>query len=708
MMSLSAGIGLALAGLLSASLCAAQPDEAGRKVLLRATPFADGLAGWRHRGEAEFATDTLQTHGGHRTARIVIAPGGKLEYQQIYRDFAADVRPGDRMEASVWVRTRDVDAGPGAYMALEFLDAAGQRVGIAHSISGQGVGAKDWQLLTASGAAPDGATTARLSLILHAHGTAWFSEPELVRVGRDVPWPDLGDAVRHVRVDTHDVVLSRFGGVGFHAFQQTFPATQEEMDTVIYKRWRELNPRFVRLNDEWDYDQARLDRMAEHIARMKETGAEVYITSWNPPDAKTEEEMASWTHKVADNLEYLIRKKGLTNIRWYCMTNELSLNGWGKLANDLPRFRQYHQALYAELKRRNLPVGLLATDASPIDYWHTIDWAAKNMDDVTAIYGGHHYINDRTPNDERFYPWFLDKLQWATGIARAKGKDFILGEFGSKQDGRTIDGKLMDVCVWYGTPMEPQVGLQLGDAVIAAVNAGVYAMGYWTFMDLPDDYAKGYLNKWGLFKNSGADRSTRTVYYAYALLTRFLRGPATVYRVTCGDPRLRMAAIRMAGSGAWSLAIVNRNRTATRLSIDLGDPRAGARFRRYVYDPTRVTQNPFGDLPGPDGAVSAKRGVLADTLAPGTLTVYTTAYDDTPPPSVAGLSVSRGPDGVALTWRPSAARDLCYYRVYRVVGDGSRTQIGSTVATHFVDRSAPPGEPRYHIVAVDMSGNAGR
>lgn len=703
----SASIGLCLALALSFTSCSAQTGDTSRKVLLKAAGFAADLAGWSHRGEAEFAVDPAQSHGGMLAARIVIAPGGKLEYQQIYRDFSDDVKPGDQMEASVRVRTMDVDAAPGAYMALEFLDSGGQRVGIAHSITGQSVGAKDWQTLTAAGEAPDGTVRARLSLILHAHGTAWFLAPQLVRTGRAEPWPGLGDALRRARIDRRSVALGHFGGVGFHAFQQTFPATQEEMDTVIYKRWRELNPRFARLNDEWDYDRARLDRMAEHIARMKQTGTEVYITTWNPPDVKTPGELAAWARKVADNLEYLIRTKGLTNIRWYCMTNELSLGGWGKLANDMPRFKQYHEALYAELKRRSLPVGLLATDASPIEYWHTIEWAAQNVDDVTAIYGGHHYINDRTPEDERLYPWFLGKLSWATGIARAKGKDFILGEFGSKQDGRTIDGKRMDVCIWYGTPREAQVGLQLGDAVIAAVNAGVYAMGYWTFMDLPDDFAKGYLNKWGLFKNSGTDRSTRTVYYAYALLTRYLRGPASVYRVECSDPRLRIAAIRKAGSGAWSIAIVNRNPSTVKLELDLGDRHEQGRFRKYVYDPAHVALNPFGDLPGPDGVVTAAQGKLSDTVAPATLTVYTTDYRDTRPAAVGGVFVSRSSEGVLVQWRPSRASDICYYRVNRLGAGGARTQVGSTVACQFLDRGAPEGEVRYHIVAVDMSGNAG-
>ena len=88
-----------------------------------------------------------------------------------------------------------------------------------------------------------------------------------------------------------------------------------------------------------------------------------------------------------------------------------------------------------------------------------------------------------------------------------------------------MNGTFRDVCIYFDTPQEPLVTLQLAEAVIAAMNAGVYALGYWTFMDVPDNYAPSYLNKWGLFRCSGSDRSTRAPDDGYALLTRYFRGP---------------------------------------------------------------------------------------------------------------------------------------------------------------------------------------
>jgi len=143
------------------------------------------------------------------------------------------------------------------------------------------------------------------------------------------------------------------------------------------------------------------------------------------------------------------------------MTNEMTLGRWGALLTDLPMFQAYHQALFEELKKRGLHIGLLATDAAPVENWGTMTWAVEHMDSITAIYGGHHYFSDRSLDDEWLYPWFLGKTRWAVGLARSRGKKFLLGEFGSKQDGCTVDGTFRDVCIYFDTPQEALVTLQL-------------------------------------------------------------------------------------------------------------------------------------------------------------------------------------------------------------------------------------------------------
>lgn len=688
------------AGLVAAmaALAMAMPGP-GPKTLLAPAGFSAGLAGWQQVGQALFSADPAQAHDGLAAARITVQAGVKPQYQQLRFETSEDLLPADLIRASAWVRTEGVTADPGPYLALEFVNATGERVGIASSRMGRGIGSREWEQLTVEGSAPAGVKAVRLNMILHANGAAWFAGPGIVRADRPEPWPDLGNTRRAIRVGTGKPLQPDFGGVGFHAFQATFAADPREMDEVIYKRWRELRPSFVRVNHEIKWDHARLDRMAEHLKRMEETGASIYITTWDPEVCHGDQELAAYARKVADHLEYLVRDKGIRNIRWYCMTNELSLGGWGLLASDLPTFQAYHTALAREFAARGLKIGLLATDASPVSFWGTLDWAATHMDGITAIYGGHHYINEHPLEDERFYNWFLERTREAVKTARDMGKRFILGEFGSKQDSRVLKGINQDRCVWFETPKEAMAGLQVAEAAIAAVNAGVYAMGYWTFMDLPDDFAPGYINKWGLFRCSGTDRSTRDIYYGYGLLTRWFRAGCDVMPVECADPRLRVAAVRYRANGAWSIAVINRNRQKVPLSITLGSGPAPA-MRRYVYDTSEVVGNPFGDMPGPDSTVKPVGGALRDSVPAMSLVVYSSDPDHTPPPPVTGVKATVADQGVPVTWNPSPAPDLCYYRVFR----GGK-QIGSTTACRFYD---PAGTPlaRYRVVAVDRVGNA--
>jgi hypothetical protein len=690
-----------------AAACAA--GEARKTERLLETSFERPITDWTQQGEGLFGVDAGQVHSGKQALRIHVADEQKPWYQQWQYELA-DVAPGDRFQARLWVRTRGVDTDPGAYFVLEFLDFEGRRTGIAHSQTGAANGRLAWQELTARGRAPGGTRRLRVGLVLHARGTAWFDDVEVVRTMRAKRVPDLGDAERSVKIRTDQVVHPSFGGVGFHVFHHVHDIPSAMLDQVVAKRWRELNPSFARMNDRWDWDRATLDRVAEHMLRLKATGTEIYLATWGPKDTKAGGERAAYAKRVVDNLEYLVRQKGCTNIKTYCMSNELSLNGWGTLRRDLPKFRDYHQELYDELDRRGLDIQLLATDASPIGSWHTIEWAAEHMDNITGVYGGHHYINHYPPEDLHFYPWFLEKLTWGAGSARGKGKNFILGEFGCKQDGRVRHGKKWDACIYWDTPREPLVGIQLAEAAIAAINAGVYALGNWTFMDFPDDYREHYANKWGVFKWSGEDTARRDHYYAYGLLTKFFRGPAVVLKVTGNDPRLRAAALRHHGDGTWSIALVNRNEREVPLRITVTDGPRDATFRKYVYDAAAVPQHPFGDLQTPAARVAMSDGTLTDALSGGTLTVYTTACDDQPPKAVAGLKIERRPDGAQrLTWRPNREADLCYYRIHRLSEEeaepGVETEIGTTVSTEFVDEM-PQAGARYAVVAVDQSGNA--
>ena len=554
-----------------------------------------------------------------------------------------------------------------------------------------------------------------LSLLASGTGTA-----RNVSAGALVP--GLGAAVQAAAPPVNIVITATpvregFGGVGFHTEMFLEVSTPDFFQQVLAKRWRELHPRFARQFHRWmpghpgERDVQALDAMARQLVFMKEAaGTEIYITTGDLKDTRDEEEQREYARAVVDDLEYLLNR-GATNVKYYCCTNELSLHEWGDMHTDLPRYQTYQQSIHAEIERRGVPIKMLATDASPVEYWPSLEWAAQHMDDVTGIYGGHHYLNAHEPGNLDFYSWFKGRCAWAVELARAKGKDFILGEFGPAQYQELKYGIRWDTCKYFGTPLEGLAGLQLAEAALAAINAGVYAMSYWTFTDYPDEKGESWINQWGVFKWLTNDGVPRAPYYSFGLLTKFFRGPATVYQAKAQDEKLRVTAVQHDVDKTWSIAVINRDTRDVPVKIQLPAASPPAAFRKYLYDARQVPVTEDGDLQGPSAKLELRDGTLADTLGAGTLAVYTTAYRDTPPAVVRGLEVTRIHDtrvpGLSasasrLRWTPNAEPDLCYYRVYH-----HGVRVGSTIATEFID--AGPGNGRtegYSIVAVDQSGNA--
>jgi hypothetical protein len=503
-------------------------------------------------------------------------------------------------------------------------------------------------------------------------------------------------------------VSSTFTGVGFHAEMFLDLATPEFYEQVIAKRWVEMRPAFARVFHRTGSRPA-LDAHLRQFLFLKQTGTEVYYTTGGPKDTQPGDEREAWVRTVVDDLQYL-RENGATNLSTYCMSNELSMGKWAAMVTDLEKFKDYHRLFHAELARRRLPIALLATDASPISNWHTLDWAASHMDEITEVYGGHHYANEHAPDNLEFYSWFLEKNAAAVRLARSKGKEFILGEFGPAQYLQHRYGIRWDAGRWNDTALEPLAGLQLAEASLAAMNAGVRAMGYWTFMDYPDDRASDRINQWGLFQWMKNGAKTRAPYYAYALLTRYFRGPAEVYPLSSPDPLLRATALRHRETGAWSFAMINRAPETRRISVR-GGPASGTRLRRYEYVVAHVPRTEDGDLPPATETVVIPEGEWTATLPPQSLVVFTSAFDEVTPAAVADLRAERiqytavphtPTRAQRISWRASSSPDVIYYRVYH----GS-ARVGSTIATSFVDADVrrPAGHP-YRVVAVDSSGNA--
>ncbi|MBQ8510340.1 MAG: hypothetical protein IJ493_10590 [Clostridia bacterium] len=519
-----------------------------------------------------------------------------------------------------------------------------------------------------------------------------------------------------------DVTITRpefptfFGGFGFHNSEALFYrlCEKEQFDQKICKCYREISPGFCRTFAGYpNWSKESMDTFADYYERMQKwTDTPIYFAAAKGQLHFNDQEREEYAENVAQKLDYLINVRGVKQLRYYCYSNEMSMNDWGGLLKDLPLFHKYHELLFQAFQRHNLNIGLLATDASPMSNWDSLNYVIDNMRRITEDLCAHHYINGTMEQmrDPGLYQWFFDACrEWVLKAAKCDGKRLILGELGVNVQTAApwhLAGVLRDVNNWNYNGQGGFGGLLMAEMALAAINAGVFAIALWTFCDYPDPYVCHYserdsygkawgecerfisqtqdvkYNKWGMIKwEDDGDYSVREQYYALGLVSRYCRRNAKVMDIASDDPLLRICGL-LNRDGSVSVLVINRHTEMTpiKLRLSLKHIEKQPPFRVYEYDSHNVPMNEFGDLQDFSDVISAPDGKIEYELKPESLTVFTTDYAERP--DVWAKKVVR--DGEMLHW-DAVKDDLhCYYRVYR--GEtpdfvpSRANQIASTVA----------------------------
>ena len=539
-----------------------------------------------------------------------------------------------------------------------------------------------------------------------------------------------------------------FGGFGFHNSEAMFyPLIEKEhFDQKICKCYREISPGFMRTFGGFsDWTKEHMDAFAEYYDKMQRwTDTPIYFACAKGKYHFTDEERTKYAEDVAKNLDYLINEKNVKQIRYYCFSNELSMNDWGGLLKDLPLFKKYHEKLFQAFQNRGLRIGLLATDASNINNWNTLNYAIDNMKQITEDFCLHAYVSEYGPEDTNFYPWFY-KLCYDTAVkcCQCDGKRFILGEYGIKRSDSMawVNGVIKDITPFNYTGDGAYAALMYAESAIAAINAGVFAMVNWTFVDYPDPYTCHYsehdeygkkwamcepfisetqdvkYNKCGLMKwEDDGDYSVREMYWCLGLISKYCKRNAKVLDIESDDPLVRITAL-MNKNGSISVAVINRHKEKTPLKLDfnLKNIKKQQAMRVYEYDSHNVCMNEFGDLQEASETLQFKNtSEIEYELLPESLTVFTTDYK-TREKEVYAKKVVR--KGRWLKWEAVNDEEHCYYRVYRGTTPDFKpsfeNQIASTVDTsldfeaRYLDDAAilnVEGD-YYKVLSVDKSGN---
>ncbi|MDQ3813857.1 MAG: glycoside hydrolase family 5 protein, partial [Armatimonadota bacterium] len=575
-----------LCAVLTACLALTSPvtSPAAESVVLPPHNFAEGLPGWTTAGQAEFALDREQVHDGFTAARITIAPDVTPSYQQIQWRFS-DVAPDDELQGAVWIKTRGVTKMPGAYMALEYLDEAWHRVGVDHG-TGHVLDSPDWQRIKLDGFAPPGAKSARLNLILHANGTAWFAAPELKHI-RHTEGQEI--AFQEITVDTQAVASGQFLGFGaeWDSRGYTEAALTDDEFALVRKRIAWMRLPIVRImmqakwcyqgNDQYDWNSPHLQSLYRHLDLCQSRGMSVLLTDWGvepqwlqAPGIRDVGD-PKYAEVIGTYLTHLIERKGYTCIKYFILVNEPNLE-----VKDWNRWKQGVENVFGVLKKRGLnqKVRFMGSDQSNGDAWHTM--AVDQLQGILGAYDIHRYASERHVRAGRIYDYCRDSWRYALEKdVNAGHKPLVVSEAGVTVPGASSSQNPLTASYDYG--------LLMVDYAVQAVQAGSWAVLAWM---LDDNSHAGFT--WGMWKSKKDGFALKPWFYTWSLLCRTVPPGSKLYRVEAANPKLRVLAAQLppvpAASG-WTFCVVNSGQNAATVKLKVPQGQTTL-MSRYLYSRT--------------------------------------------------------------------------------------------------------------------------
>jgi hypothetical protein len=465
-----------------------------------------------------------------------------------------------------------------------------------------------------------------------------------------------------ISVDTSKIVNTMRGGIGasWHAIEQPIPighggsgwgayppAEDERAWQQIYHHASWLGLDFNRVEIEQRIYEPERDRFTFDSPEMRilyrildwnqQHNADVFFqqmwvnTAWlaypgsrNDPITRVHsapQDLDAFADGLATLMDYLIRKRGYTCIKWLSITNEPGANwSWWQGPSGAPlTIGPGLAVLRKALAQRGLNLPISGPDTG---FDHFADAISREDALLLGAYDFHDYSIKIDSDSARYLQKQVQDVVGWTRFAHVRNKPLFFTEFGStdyfpgSHDPR---------------PDRPEPVLATSEFVIRDANAGVDGFNRWSFLNRGDlDGKWQYIDTWDAKHGKLLADFTphANSYFGLGLLSRFTAKHSDVLAANVsaglinGLQRVFCAAFRSPG-GNITLAVVNDAPVefALKLSWTATPPRG--RFFRYrygkpQYDRTVVTVDPepgFSPAPG--------KG-WSDSLPPNSLTIYTT------------------------------------------------------------------------------------
>ena len=495
-----------------------------------------------------------------------------------------------------------------------------------------------------------------------------------------------------------------WGGFGFHNSETSMTSimSEEFRDQRVLKTFREISPTYARVfAGYWDWTREAMDRFADYYdATFRRAGTTLYVVPGRMPVITEDFDATNYCEAVATRLEYLVKERKCTKIRYYCLSNELSVGPtYAWFGKHLDLYAALNREMHRAFMRHGLDIGLQTPDSSGYSRMSDIDWAITNINEQTDTYCWHCYERNLQPGDPALYANLTTALTNLVSKAMRKEKRLSLGEFGFTGKNTSYGKGCMrddghDAFRHPGSEFSRRAAISRAEMGLAALNAGAVSAVSWTMVDYPDPFLRedgdtpeekarydvarfsGFgldvrYNKNGVFRwcDEERDYSSYPDLYTMGYLVKLFRKGARVLPYTTDDGTLRAGGVTNP-DGSASFALVNWGE-AKKVTLVVRHPLEKP-LRVYEYDSEHPPLNPFNDLQAMKGTVSAVKGEVVVSVPARSMTFLTTDYVDRQPSAITKIRIVNG----RLGWAPCEDPEHVYYRVFK---DGK--QIASTVAT---------------------------
>lgn len=320
-------------------------------------------------------------------------------------------------------------------------------------------------------------------------------------------------------------------------------------------------------------------------------------------------------------VQYLVNKKGYTCIKEITPINEPD---WSYLMNNKVEFENYKNlclAIDARFKKDGIRDKVKFNLSDNTD--NAVAWLEKTvteLDDIADIYNSHTYIFGYDTTNSAMCEWETENLN----NTRSTGKKHVIGEFGSN---KTVGSSRQTDIDTY------ERGVLIAREMLNFYNAGAAGASYWVLFDQYYSRTDSYdsMMQLGLWKSSKKsyiadknyydtvkeDYEVRDQYYAYALLSKYVKRGAEVYPIECGDEFVAGTAFKNS-NGKWVYVFANGSENNKKFAIY--NPENFATFDKYVYEKNGLPSN--DELLKSKGEFAVRNQVLEFELSANSVVLF--------------------------------------------------------------------------------------